>query len=132
MSVATESWANTSSIFNEEELISTIVRDVSELEILRARMKLFTFFDKDLCTVQKKPILQVKRTTVERNVRDIVTKLVKIDRTVYTNIFCMPWDYRLEPFETDSSKRAKKVEAEFVHEVDDKIEALEKKRLCDT
>ena len=86
----------TSSIFNEEELISTIVRDVSELEILRARTKLFTFFDKDLCTVQKKPILQVKRTTVERNVRDIVTKLVKIDRTVYTNIFCMPNIYCLK------------------------------------
>ena len=117
----------TSSIANEEELISAIVRDISEPEILLARTKLFIFFDKNICSVQKKPILQIKRTTVDRNVRDIVTKLVKVDKTLYSKVFCMPWDYKLEPFDTDSSKRSKKVEAEIACDVDEKINALEAK-----
>ena len=102
-----------SSSANQEEFISVIVRDISEKEILESRRKLFTYFDQEICSSQKKPILQVTRTTVNGNVRDIVTQMAKIDLTTFTNLFCMPWEYKLEALETDTVRRSKKIEKEI-------------------
>ena len=112
---------------NDDELVGVIVRDVSEATILESRRKLFTYFSDEICSNQKKPILDVTRTSVNGNVKDIVTKLVKIDKSSLTNIFCMPWDYKLLPLETDTVRLSKQMEKELGHEVDVKIDALEEK-----
>ena len=116
-----------SSAANEEEFIAAIERDITEKEILESRTKLFTYFNQEMCNEQKKPILQVTRASVNRNIRDIVTKMTKIDLGDTDSLFYMPWDYKLETFETDTTVRAKKIEKEIVAEVDVKIDSLENK-----
>ena len=41
-----------SSVANEDEFISVIERDTSD--ILKARKRLFTYYDKEICSEQKK------------------------------------------------------------------------------
>ena len=56
---------------NKDEFISVIERDCDEEEILLSRRRLFTFYSDIQCERQKKPILQITRGSVRKNIEDI-------------------------------------------------------------
>ena len=109
---------------NKEEFISVIERACDEKDILESRKKLFTLYNDVICDKQKKPILQITRGSVRKNIEDIVEKMIKIDKGETSGIFFMPWDYVIKPFETDTEYRAKLIEKEVCTEIDVKIDSL--------
>ena len=64
---------------NKDEFITVIERDCDEEEILLSRKKLFSFYSDIQCDKQKKPILQITRGSVRKNIEDIVEQMIKID-----------------------------------------------------
>ena len=109
---------------NKDEFISVIERDCDEEEILASRLKLFSFYGDVVCDKQKKPILEITRGSVRKNIEDIVMHMVKIDKTETSEIFYMPWNYVAKPFNSDSDIRAEMIEKELCTEMDAKIDTL--------
>ena len=109
---------------NKDEFISVIERDCEEEEILASRQKLFSFYSDVVCDKQKKPILDITRGSVRKNIEDIVVQMVKIDREETSEIFYMPWNYNIKPFNTETDLRAELIEKELCTEMDSKIESL--------
>ena len=54
-------------------------------------------------------------------------QLVKVDKVTEVKMFCMPYDYEREKFETENSRLTRVIENEISNEFDLKIEALEKR-----
>ena len=109
---------------NKEEFVSVIERECGELEIIEARRKLFTYFSDVTCDKQKKPVLDITRGSVKKNIEDIVEQILKVDKTVKSQIFFMPWDYVMKPFSSDTEIRADFIEKELGAEIDIKIDSL--------
>ena len=97
-----------------------------EKEILGARQKLFNFYPDVMCDKQKKPVLKITRGSVRKNIEDIVEQMVKIDKSETAEIFHMPWDYTIKPFNGDTELRAELIEKELCGEIDVKIDSLKK------
>ena len=109
---------------NKDEFVSVIERDCDEEEILASRRKLFTFYNDVVCDKQKKPVIQITRGSVRKNIEDIVEQMVKIDKVETSEIFYMPWDYVIKPFKGDTEVRAELIEKELSTEFDAKIDTL--------
>ena len=109
---------------NKDEFISVIERDCDEGEILASRQKLFNFYNDVVCDKQKKPILQITRGSVRKNIEDIVEQMVKIDKVETSEIFFMPWDYTIKTFNGDTELRAELIEKELCTEFNAKIDTL--------
>ena len=118
-----------SHISNKDEFVTVIERDCDEQEILAAREKLFKYFSDVICDKQKKPILDITRGSVRKNIEDILEQMRKVDKTVMSQIFFMPWDYVIKPFKGDTEIRADLMEKELGNEVDSKIESLKSEML---
>ena len=114
-----------SSAPNAEDLIARIERDVEKPEILEARKKLFSYFRDVICNERKKPVLEVERNTTKRYIQDIVNQLLKVDRETEIKMFCMPYDYDRQKFESEGERFKNVIEKEVANEFDLKIEALE-------
>ena len=114
---------------NKAEFVTVIERDCDEEEILTARTKLFTFYSDVNCDKQKKPILDVTRGSVKKNIEDIVEQMIKIDKTEKARVFFMPWDYTIKPFNSDTMIRAELIEKELGTEIDTKIDSLKQEML---
>ena len=109
---------------NKEEFVSVIERECGEHEIIAARRKLFTFYRDVICDKQKKPVLDITRGSVKKNIEDIVEQILKVDQNVKSQIFYMPWDYVMKPFTSDTEIRADLIEKELGAEIDIKIDSL--------
>ena len=109
---------------NKEEFVSVIERKSDEAEILDARKRLFTYFSDVCCSQQKKPILQIKRGSVKKNIEDIVDQLIKIDRSDISSLFFMPWNYVIKSFKCDGEVRSEMIEEDVCTNVDVKIDSL--------
>ena len=113
-----------SHVSNKDEFISVVERDCDEQEILAAREKLFKYFSDVICDKQKKPILDITRSSVRKNIEDILEQMRKVDKTLMSQIFFMPWDYAIKPFKGDTEIRADLMEKDLGIVVDSKIESL--------
>ena len=109
---------------NKEEFVSVIERECEEKDILAARKKLFLYFSDVIDDKQKKPILDITRGSVKKNIEDIVEQIVKVDKTMKSQIFHMPWDYAMKAFHSDSETRADIIEKELGTEIDVRIDSL--------
>jgi hypothetical protein len=76
-------------------------------------------------SVVNKLILDIDRHSESRYIKDIVDQMVKIDKVTEVKMFCMPFDYDREKFETETEKFTGVIEREISNEFDMKIEALE-------
>ena len=111
---------------NADELASRIERDCPDVsEILMARKKLFTYYNGVICSESNKLVLDIDRHTTKNYIKDIVDQLVKVDKVTEVKMFCMPFDYELKKFETESARLTRVIENEVSNEFDMKIEALE-------
>ena len=54
-------------------------------------------------------------------------QLIKVDKTVSSQLFFMPWDFELICFEGDSAERARLIKEQMASEMDTRIDALENK-----
>ena len=79
-----------------------IDRECDEAEILLSRKKLFTFFNDVQCDKQKKPVIDIIRGSKRKNIEDIVGQMLKVDKSVQSNLFFMPWDFVLKTFKSDT------------------------------
>ena len=118
-----------SHVSNKDEFISVVERDCDEQEILAAREKLFKYFSDVICDKQKKPILDITRSSVRKNIEDILEQMRKVDKTLMSQIFFMPWDYAIKPFKGDTEIRADLMEKDLGIVVDSKIESLKNEML---
>ena len=109
---------------NKDEFISVIERDCDEEEILSSRRKLFTFYSAIQCDKQRKPILQITRGSVRKNIEDIVEQMIKIDEQEKSELFYMPWNYEIKPFKSDTEVRSELIEKELNTDMDAKIDSL--------
>ena len=112
---------------NREEFMSVIERECDENELTVAWKKLFTHFNEAICDTEKKPIIDIVRRTTKKIIRDIVEQLIKVDKTVSSQLFFMPWDFELKSFEGDSVERARLIKEQMASEMDTRIDALENK-----
>ena len=87
---------------SKEEFISVIDRECEEAEILQSRKKLCTCFKDVHCDRQKKPILDITRGSKKKNIEDIIGQMLKVDKSVLSELFHMPWDYILKTFKSDT------------------------------
>ena len=117
-----------SSFPNKDDFVAQVERVCDISEIMEARRKLFTHYYDAICPENKELILGIKRQTPKKFILDIVNQMMKIDKTGSDmNMFCMPWNYKLRLFESDSENLCKTMEKEMSNELDMKIEALEKR-----
>ena len=114
---------------NKEEFVSVIERDCDEQEVLTSRKKLFTFYSDVMCDKQKKPVLDITRGSVKKNIEDIVEHMIKIDKMEQSQVFFMPWDYVIKPFSSDTDIRAELIERELGTEIDTKIDSLKQEMM---
>ena len=115
-----------SSFPNKEDFVAQVERVCDISEIMEARRKLFTHYYDAICPENKELILGIKRQTPKKFILDIVNQMMKIDKTGSDmNMFCMPWNYKLRLFESESETLCKTMEKEMSNELDMKIEALE-------
>ena len=92
-----------------------------------ARKKLFSHYNEVKCTNQQKPILEIQRKSTRAYVKDIVDQMVKVDKKVEVNMFCLPWDYVLKPLASDSELITQEMEKQVSEEIDMKINKLEQR-----
>ena len=112
---------------NPDYLINHVLRDCDLREILMARKKLFSHYNEMKCPNQQKPILEIQRKSTRAYVKDIVDQMVKVDKKVEVNMFCLPWDYVLKPLASDSELITQEMEKQVSEEIDIKINALEQR-----
>lgn len=112
---------------NPDYLINHVLRDCDLREILMARKKLFSHYNEIKCPNQQKPILEIQRKSTRAYVKDIVDQMVKVDKKVEVNMFCLPWDYVLKPVASDSELITQEMEKQVSEEIDIKINALEQR-----
>ena len=95
---------------NTDDLVSRIERDIPDVPaILLARKKLFTYY-RVVCNDRKKFVLDIDRHTTKNYIKDIVDQLVKVDKVTEIKMFCMPFDYKLEKFETENARVTRVIE----------------------
>ena len=117
-----------SSFPNKDDFVAQVERVCDISEIMEARRKLFTHYCDAICPENKELILGIKRQTPKKFILDIVNQMMKIDKMgPDMNMFCMPWNYKLRLFESESETLCKTMEKEMSNELDMKIEALEKR-----
>ena len=90
------------------DLISVIERCVSEKEVKDSWVKLFSFYSDVMDPTRKKKVIDIDRETTKGRISDIVNQLGKVDREKdVRDVLVMPWNYVIEPFESDSEVRAR-------------------------
>ena len=76
------------------------------------------------CDKQKKPVIDITRGSKRKNIEDIVGQMLKVDKSVQSELFFMPWDFVLKTFKSDSIKRAELIEQELATDIEVRLDSL--------
>ena len=100
---------------------------MNELKIKSAWVKLFSHFHEVMDDSRKMKVIDIKRKSNKIMLEDIIAQLKVVDASGELEMFAMPWNYKIEEFETETEKRNRLWEEEKTNEHGDKFDAFEKK-----
>ena len=116
-----------SRVADNNELIEAVLREYDH-DIIRVSWKnYFTVFSDVICKERNKPVIDIARTEIKLCVSDIVKHIKAFDKSEDLDFLIMPWNYIINPLESDSEILARKVVEVNSNDVSEKMIDMEKR-----
>ena len=116
-----------SRVADTKDLIEAVLHEYDHDRIRVSWKNYFTVFSDVICKERNKPVIDIARTEIKLCVLDIVKHLKAFDKSENMDFLTMPWNYVINPLESDSEIIARKVVEVNSNDVSEKIAEMEKR-----
>ena len=90
-------------------LTEAVKREFGHDDIFESWKLYFTVFNTVICKERKKPVIDIGRTDLGLCIGDIITHLKTFEKADDLEYLMMPWNYKLNPLESDADVLAKTI-----------------------